>query len=159
MADVVAALLRRALILLMSLLVVTVSWQVLSRYLLAEPSSWTEEAARFLLVWIGILGAAYVAHAREHLAIDILPRKLSGKAQWWLRLFIELAIMAFAASAMILGGGRLVLITCELNQVTPALGMPTAILYSVVPLSGVLIVAFAIGHIRELITANAGEMG
>ena len=34
-----------------------VSWQVISRYLLAAPSSWTEEVARFLMIWVTFLGA------------------------------------------------------------------------------------------------------
>ena len=51
--------LRGMLVFLMTAMVFSVSWQVVSRYLFSSPSSWTEEVARFLLIWIGTLGAAY----------------------------------------------------------------------------------------------------
>ena len=66
------------LVALMGIAVLNVLWQVFSRYLLKNPSSYTEEAARYLLVWITLLGAAYAVGARGHLAIDLLPGKLTG---------------------------------------------------------------------------------
>jgi len=49
--------LRWALVLLAIVMVITVSWQVFSRYALRAPSSLTEEIARFQLIWLGLLGA------------------------------------------------------------------------------------------------------
>lgn len=49
----------------------------------------------------------------------------------------------FAAAVMVFGGGRLVMITWQLNQISPALGLPMAVVYSVVPLSGALLLLFA----------------
>jgi TRAP-type C4-dicarboxylate transport system permease small subunit len=45
----------------MALAVAAVLWQVFSRYVLADPSSFTDELVRYLMVWIGLLGAAYAA--------------------------------------------------------------------------------------------------
>jgi hypothetical protein len=59
LTKILDAVLSRVLILLMFLLVVSVLWQVISRYVFSSPSSWTEELARFLLIWISLLGAAY----------------------------------------------------------------------------------------------------
>ena len=47
------------LMILMATIVIDVTWQVLSRFIVGNPSSVTEEIARFLLIWIGLLGAAY----------------------------------------------------------------------------------------------------
>ena len=66
---------------LMALLVVDVLWQVLSRYVLASPSSFTDEVAGFLLIWVGLMGAAYVSGREEHLAIDLLLRQASEQGQ------------------------------------------------------------------------------
>lgn len=63
------------LVILMSVLVIDVLWQVFSRYMLSSPSSFTDELAGFLLIWVGVLGAAYVSGRKEHLAIDILIQK------------------------------------------------------------------------------------
>ncbi|WP_316931840.1 TRAP transporter small permease [Parabacteroides distasonis] len=51
-------------------------WQVLSRYILVSPSSVTDELAGYLLIWVGLLGAAYVSGKNEHLAIDLLLQHL-----------------------------------------------------------------------------------
>ncbi len=69
------------LVFLVSILVIDVLWQVFSRYLLSSPSSFTDELAGFLLIWVGVLGAAYVAGRQEHLAIDILIQKSSPARQ------------------------------------------------------------------------------
>ena len=61
--------LELSLIFLMAFLVVDVLWQVLSRYILVSPSSVTDELAGYLLIWVGLLGAAYVSGKNEHLAI------------------------------------------------------------------------------------------
>ncbi|HPR59552.1 MAG TPA: TRAP transporter small permease subunit, partial [Prolixibacteraceae bacterium] len=50
---------------LMIVLIADVSWQVISRYLLSAPSSFTDELAGYLLIWVGVLGAAYVAGKQE----------------------------------------------------------------------------------------------
>ena len=70
------AIIAHALVLLMALMVINVSWQVASRYIFQNPSSFTDELARYMLIWVGMLGAAYVAGKDEHLAIDVLMNKM-----------------------------------------------------------------------------------
>ena len=77
------------LVILMSVLVIDVLWQVFSRYLLSSPSSFTDELAGFLLIWVGLLGAAYVAGRKEHLAIDILIQKSPPERQRKLQYLIH----------------------------------------------------------------------
>lgn len=52
-------------------LVVCVVWQVFSRYVLNQPSTLTDELARFLMIWVGLLGAAYTVGAQRHLSLSI----------------------------------------------------------------------------------------
>jgi len=72
-------LLRWFLIILAVLMVLTVTWQVFSRYALRAPSSLTEELARFQLIWLGLLGAVYTFRNRMHVGIDIFTGSLTGK--------------------------------------------------------------------------------
>lgn len=130
--------------LLMFTLVCSVSWQVASRYLLRDPSAWTEELARYLLIWIGLLGAAYAYRTRAHLGIDLLAEKVGPAGRERLRVIAALAVLAFAVPVMIVGGTSLVQLTWELHQYSPALGLPMAAVYSVIPLSGVIIAAYAL---------------
>ena len=138
------AILKQVLIILMTVLVAAVSWQVVSRYVFSAPSSWTEEVARFLLIWIGVLGAAYAFRTGVHLGLDVLPKKLTGKSLQILKLFTLLAVMVFSVSVLIIGGGSLVALTWELKQYSAVLGLPIAFVYSVIPITGSLISFYAI---------------
>ena len=55
-----------------SMLLLTLCWQVVSRYLLAYPSTGTDEISRILLIWLGLLSAAYATGKQRHIAIDLL---------------------------------------------------------------------------------------
>ena len=57
-------------------MVINVLWQVFTRFFTATPSSFTDELARYLMIWLGILGAAYVAGKNEHVAIDFFAKKV-----------------------------------------------------------------------------------
>lgn len=136
------------LVALMALMVVDVTWQVLTRFVLGEPSSMTEELARFLLIWIGLLGAAYAFRVRAHLGLDLVTSNLSEKGRLRAEILVNLICLAFAASVMVYGGFKLMSLTLELEQLSPALQVPMGYVYSVVPLSGLLICLFALDHIR-----------
>ena len=142
--NILDSILIHVLIFLMVALVAAVSWQVVSRYGFASPSSWTEEVARFLLIWIGVLGAAYAFRTGVHLGLDVLPKKLSGNSAQALKLFTLLAIIVFSTAVLIIGGGGLVVLTWELRQYSAVLGLPIAFVYSVIPTTGVLICFYAI---------------
>lgn len=135
---------------IMGIMVINVLWQVFSRYFLAEPSTFTDELARYLMIWIGILGAAYVSGRNGHVAIDVVPSRLSKKSQKKLSIAVRVFIILFAFFAMVVGGLRLVYITYVLQQFSPALGVPLALVYSIIPLSGVLIIYFKLSDMIEL---------
>ncbi len=135
--------LRIALALLMTAMVGSVVWQVLSRYLFVVPAAWTEELARFLLIWIGMLGAAYAYRQGSHLGIDLLAAKLKESGKQRLHSVVHIVCLLFAASVLVVGGGSLVSMTWELKQYSAAMGLPIAYVYSVIPASGVLISVFA----------------
>jgi TRAP-type C4-dicarboxylate transport system permease small subunit len=136
--------LKWALIIIMAVITINVLWQVFSRFVLQNPSSFTEELSRYMLVWLGILGAAYVAGQKMHLAIDLLLTKLTGKPKSYLEIFIQLCIFTFALFVMVIGGVRLVYITLTLNQISAALQVPLGFVYLVVPLSGALMIFYSI---------------
>ncbi|MCF8261153.1 MAG: TRAP transporter small permease [Melioribacteraceae bacterium] len=141
--------LKWILVFIMATMTLNVLWQVFSRFVLQNPSSFTEELARYLLIWIGLLGASYVAGQRLHLAIDLLSTKLEGKSKIYLDLFIQSMILLFSVIVMVIGGVRLVYITLSLNQITAALQIPLGYVYTVLPISGLLIVYYTVNFIIE----------
>jgi TRAP-type C4-dicarboxylate transport system permease small subunit len=135
----------------MGVMVINVTWQVFSRYILGDPSSFTDELARYSMIWLGLAGAAYVSGKNGHLAIDILPEKLSGKKLLYLQFFIHLTVIFFGAVIMVWGGGNLVYITQVLQQKSATLQIPLSWVYGIIPLSGVLVVYYHLFHISQLI--------
>ena len=147
MKKILDKILGSILVFLMAFIVLAVLWQVFSRYVLQNPSSVTEEIARYLMIWIGILGAAYASGQQEHLAINILPPKLNERNRIRLRIGINILIILFAVSALIIGGGNLVYISYLLGQTSAALNLPLSVVYAVLPISGFLIIVYKLNEV------------
>lgn len=137
------------LVFLLALMVTAVLWQVFSRYVLDSPNSFTEELARYLFIWIGILGAAYASGQQTHLAIDILPPKLNVNNRRRLRIGINILIILFSLSVLVIGGGNLVYVSYILGQSSAALGVPLSSVYLVIPVSGILVIGYKINEIMH----------
>lgn len=147
MRTKVDKILGSALWIIMAIMVVNVLWQVFSRYALGVPSSWTDELARYLMIWLGILGAAYVSGRNMHVAIDLLPPRSSAQNQKRMKYMVYLLVIFFALVALVIGGGRLVYISYILGQKSPALQIPLSVVYTVLPISGLLIIYYKINDL------------
>jgi TRAP-type C4-dicarboxylate transport system permease small subunit len=123
---------------LSSVLVVCVVWQVISRYVLGSPSIVTDELARFLFMWVGLIGAAYATGLKRHLAIDLLVLKLTGKKKIILEIIILLTMLFFAAFILVYGGGNLAWDTHLSGQISPSLGLNMGLVYLCLPVAGLL---------------------
>ncbi len=147
--NVVDRALGWVLVALMSVAVANVLWQVFTRFVLGDPSSFTDELARYLLIWIGLLGASYAAGRQMHLAIDLLPTRLTGRNRFWVGVTIEACIFLFALSVLVIGGTHLVTLTLTLGQTSAALHVPLGYVYLALPLSGLLIMFYAVRDALE----------
>ena len=151
LTEIITKILTQVLIVLMAAIVLDVTWQVFTRFILRDPSSFTEELARFLLIWIGILGAAYALKTKAHLGIDILTYKLKGVKKQIVDILVFSIIIVFTFFVMIIGGVRLVQLAFTLNQFSAAIGIKMGYIYLVIPISGLLIIYFSIGFIYEAV--------
>ena len=140
---------------LLGAMVVDVTWQVASRFLLRSPSSFTEELAGFLLIWIGLLGGAYGIRTRAHLGIDLIVSKLPGAPRRAAEACAHLLVLLFALTTLVFGGSRLVVLAFELNQISAAMGIRMGIVYLALPVSGLIVCLFSL----EALTAPRGEEG
>lgn len=132
------------LVALFAALVLMVVWQVLSRYALNSPSAFTEEAARYLMIWVSLLGASYVFRMRLHIGLDLLTRKLTGSNKRIVEVAALTAAVLFALLILLVGGARLVELTWSLDQVSAVLGIRMALVYLAIPLSGGFILLYAL---------------
>lgn len=150
MRNKIDSVLGKTLVLIMSVMVINVLWQVFTRFVTGNPSSFTDELARYLMIWIGVLGAAYVSGRNLHVAIDILPLRQSKKAQKKLKIIVTILIILFVFFAFVIGGSRLVYISYVLGQQSPALQLPLALVYLIIPISGLLIMYYKISDLKNI---------
>ncbi|MGF1702890.1 TRAP transporter small permease [Photobacterium makurazakiensis] len=133
-------------------LVACVVWQVFSRFVLHSPSTSTDEIARFLLMWCGLTGSAYMVGQNQHLAIEVLGARLSGVKKLSLNIVVQLFIAKFSVMVMIYGGIVQYQNISMTGQLTPSLGMPMSYIYVVVPISGFIILIYNILNIAEYVS-------
>ena len=135
---------ERFLVLILVGMVLNVIWQVFTRFFTSSPSAFTNELARYLMIWLGVLGAAYISGKQEHVAIDFFVKKLNNSLRRFIDRFVLLSILSFAFFVMIIGGINLVYITLKLEQYSPSLQIPLALVYSIIPISGLLIIFYKV---------------
>lgn len=134
---------------LFAVLVLVVVWQVFSRQVLSAPSTWSEELAKYVFIWLGLFGAALVFGERGHIAVDALVRKLPDRWQRWNAVLGQTVIAAFAVLVLIYGGWQV----SELawNQSMPGLPLKVGWLYLALPLSGVLVLFYTVYHLAAVV--------
>ena len=135
---------ERFLVLILLGMVLNVIWQVFTRFFTSSPSAFANELARYLMIWLGILGAAYISGKQEHVAIDFFVKKLNNSLRRFIDRFVLFSILSFAFFVMIIGGFNLVYITLKLEQYSPSLQIPLALVYSIIPISGLLIIFYKV---------------
>lgn len=136
------AFLEWVLVILLVIMILDVLWGVFTRYVLNSQSSWTDELARFLLIWISILGAAYASGKRLHISIDLLSVHLSCKNKKRLYIFVSMLIFFFVFLVFIVGGLRYAYIAFKLEQLSAALRIPMGYVYAVFPVAGLFIIYY-----------------
>ena len=148
---------------LMALMVGNVLWQVFTRFVIGRPSSFTEELARYLMIWVGMLGAAYAAGRKSHLALDLLSGHLEGARKRVSEIFIQSCVLLFALAVMLGGGGRLVWIQLSLGQKSAALQWKLGYVYLALPLAGAIIVIYSLmalaDALRHRVTTGTQSSG
>lgn len=83
---------------LMILLVIPVTLQIVSRYTELIPRYiWTEEAARFLFIWIIMIGSILAVRDETHFNVDVLPKPKTARGKALATLWVDLAILLMAA--------------------------------------------------------------
>jgi TRAP-type C4-dicarboxylate transport system permease small subunit len=134
---------------LMAAMVLNVLWQVFTRFVLKNPSSFTEEAARYMMIWVGLLGSAYASGKKSHLALDLITAKLQGGRKRASEIFIHSLVLLFALTVLVGGGGRLVWIQLTLGQQSAALQLKLGYVYLAVPLAGLFIAFYSVLFLAE----------
>jgi TRAP-type C4-dicarboxylate transport system permease small subunit len=135
--------------LLFTVLVVLVCWQVFTRFVLNAPSAFSEELATYCFVWLVLFGAALVFGENGHMAMDFVKNRFPQRLQMGADILIQLCVLAFAALVMVRGGMSSA--SLAWTQATGSIQIPLGYLYLALPISGVLIIFYAIHSIVQVV--------
>ena len=113
------------------------TWQIVSRWILRNPSTFTDEFLRYVLIWASMIGSAYCFYKDKHLALDLVKGRAKGVFNIVLSVFIEAAIVFFVGYVFVYGGWTL---AANATNVSSVMRIPFKLLYSILPISGVFII-------------------
>ncbi len=128
-------------------MVLMVTFQVIARYFFSSPSSVTEILTRYAFVWLIIISATYMFGQREHINISVIRDRFKGKARLVLNIIIECVTILFSALVMVYGG--ITITRMNFVQYDSILHIPTGIIYSIIPICGVIIIFYSIYNIWQ----------
>lgn len=147
--KVIDLVLSSACVIIFALMVCIGTYQIVTRFFFNSPSTVSEELLTYSFTWMSLLAAAYVFGKRDHMRMGFLADKLTGTRRKVLEIVIELLIMLLAGSVMTYGGMNIMKLT--MTQKTASLGIPMGVIYTVVPLAGILIVVYCVLNIIDLV--------
>jgi TRAP-type C4-dicarboxylate transport system permease small subunit len=138
-----------------------VLWQVLSRELLSNSPSWSEESARILLVWIGFLGATIGFREGAHIAVTFLVDKFPAMLQAVIDRGIQVLLIGFGLFLVIQGTQFVI----DARMATlPGTGLPRSVSYLMMPVAGAMVIlytvlqAFGVSTKRYVEAGDAAEL-
>lgn len=133
---------------LCGMLVVLVTWQVVTRFVLKNPSAVTEELANITFVWLVLFATALLFGEKGHMNIGIIPEKVSKKTALVFSIISEIATTIFASWILLKGGALIV--SRAISQTNAAMPfLSTGEIYMAIPICGVCTVFYGIYNIMN----------
>jgi TRAP-type C4-dicarboxylate transport system permease small subunit len=158
MSTIINRIAETALLVIISVMACVVFVEVLFRYALMLPLFWTEEFARYCLVWSSLLGAGVALKRNEHIAVtffvDRIPGGMGPQAAFFVSVFIALFLIV-----IFWGGIHLVILTR--HQLSPAMRIPMAWPYLAIPISSLIMLihelTFMHKRLRSIVLDRGNE--
>jgi len=120
---------------------ILVAVQVFCRYILNSSLFWSEELARYMLVWLSFFGATVAYYRNLHPGADALTSRLSAAKRRISQQLVYITTMGLAL-IMVISGTQFAWFVRM--QISPALSIHKWIILIVIPLSGVLLFVYAL---------------
>ncbi|WP_105901190.1 TRAP transporter small permease [Vibrio gangliei] len=131
------------------IMVAVACWQVISRYVFNSPSTFSEEFLRFALIWVSLIGLAYVSGKQEHISLTLFLDKCPPHLIHIWKIVLQVVFIGFAVYVLIIGGWNVSSIT--MYQISPVLQVSMGKVYYALPVSGVLVIIYSLLNIADLI--------
>lgn len=118
-----------------TMLIISVTLQVFTRYILSKPLRWTTEMCCFMLIYMVFIGSAIALRNGEHVAVDLSQIKMAKALRTGLNIAATISVYLFIA-IMIFYGTKLSI--ANINSLSEAMKIPYGYIYMSVPISGVM---------------------
>lgn len=132
--------------LLVLLIVFLVAFQVFMRFIMNDPSVWSEEAALVAFVYLIFLGTGLAASRGLNLSADMISGFLGPTGQRWLRRVLAAITIAFLSIVFVTGIRMSLAVR---GSTTTSLSIPMALVYASVPIGAFLHALGVISWLRE----------
>lgn len=129
---------------LLVLMSITVVLQVVFRYVIQAPISWSEELSTFSFIWLATLSAALGVKYESHFSLEVVVKRFPLVVRRLLQLLGALATSGLLGVLIWFG---INLVAMNTTQISPAMGMPMSVPYLSVPVSCTLMLLYLLGHV------------
>jgi len=144
------------LLLFLTALAVVVFLQVIFRYVLGLPLFWTEETARYCLVWSSMLGAGIALKRGQHIAATFVVNRLTRP---WRGVVMRAAQLSVGIIVVVMLWGGIELLHVTRIQVSPALRIPMTYPYMAIPVGALIMLVHVLASLfRSLPDPENGSL-
>ena len=133
--------LETVLCILLSFLTIITFSQVIARYVFEAPLSWSEELARFILLWLAMLSAAYGFKIKSHFSLQFIVNRTNFKFRKYVYFYVTLIVSLFL---IIFIYYSLIFVMGVNGHLAPALQIPMEIPYSSTIFGGLLMLYYVL---------------
>lgn len=121
--------------LLIAAMIGVVWFGIFDRYFLALGGTWTEELARYIMIWAALLAIPCCTYRREHIGLDLVFKKFPERHQMKIRLFLDILGICFFSFLLYYGG---MMTKAGATQYATIFGMNMVVPYLSVPVASAL---------------------
>ncbi len=144
--SIFAGIYKYILILLTLIMFVIVGANVFARFILNSSLGWADELARFIFIWISFLGAVFAYTTDDHVGLNFVVAKIkSARTQNIVNIISDLLVLLVVGFITYYG----YIVAVSATNVSPALYIPMSFVYSVVPVSGLMMVFVNLTKIKK----------
>jgi TRAP-type C4-dicarboxylate transport system permease small subunit len=131
--------------------------QIIFRFVLKIPASWTEETAKYAFIWMTFVGSSLGAKIQSHIRVDMFENSLKGVLRLIVNWFNQIIFLAFAVIMTVVGIGMCISLLSR-PQLSPALKIPMQWIYAALPVGmGLMCIRISINLFRQIKARVTGK--
>lgn len=111
---------------------------VIMRYFFNASPSWTEEASRYLMIWIIYIGVSQTIETNSELKIDILTKFIKSRAFYKASMILGTIISIIVSIYIVIYGFKFTLQLKEMNQAPGSFNLPMYLIYIIIPITAII---------------------